>query len=665
MQITPPPSRNIGPHREGEVLVKLRAQTRLLGATAQDNFEDDYGMDVMETIPMPHSAQRSMVGSGPVNEVLRLKLPEGISTEQALEQLAQDERVEYAAPNTIYQRDATPNDLGKELYAMRKIQAPEAWNLTTGARNGPVVAVLDDGVDIRHPDLAANIWTNPKEIPDNNLDDDGNGVVDDVHGFNAAKNTGDPRTNDSHGTHCAGTIGAVGNNGQGVVGVNWQAQILPVQIFGPWGADAATIAKALSYAASMGARIASCSFGGGVFNPVVYEAFQKSPMLHICAAGNHAKDVEQFPHYPASFDLPNIVSVAATDENDRLARYSNYGKVSADLAAPGSAILSTVTDGKYEEMSGTSMATPHVSGVATLIATLYPTATNDQIRTRLLANTDPIPELKDKVTTGGRLNALKALENDTAAPSEPGGLRANANGPLQVQLSWKAPGDDGLRGNASFYEARYSETPITSFEQGNRLPMAPPKSSGAQESATIPLMPSSQPRTLYTALKALDNVGNESPTVQAQCQVPAAKLALEAAGGSDLWEGEGSWGVTELPDKGKVWTDSPQGEYTHRSNLSLTSKPFSLKGSRSSKLIFESRFSVEREKDALWIEGSSDGGKTWKPVSRLQGDGAWGIREVDLSSLDNKDNVRVRLRLQTDETGARDGIYLGKAAITA
>ncbi|MBS2034601.1 S8 family serine peptidase [bacterium] len=643
----------IGPHRPGEVLVKLRPQFR-----RNRDICDDYAMKLLERVPL---------GSAPVGftdqdscEFLHLKLPPGQTTEQALVQLSRDPRVEYAAPNTLYQMDVRPNDPMK-LPGLDKIQAPAAWDITTGSRTGPVVAVLDGGVDSSHPDLAANMWTNRAEIPGNGLDDDGNGVVDDIHGYDSARDRGDSLPKDEHGTHCAGTIGAVGDNGVGVYGLNWQAQIMGINIFDGFGASAVSIAKALNYAAQMGARIASCSFGTGVFNPVVYEAFRRSPMLHICAAGNNAKNVEAFPHYPASFELDNIVSVAATDHQDQLARFSNYGVRSVDLAAPGVDILSTVPGGGYQTLSGTSMATPTVSGVAALVATAYPQASNQEIRLRLLGGVDPVPALAGKVATGGRLNALRSLEQDSVAPSAVKGFTVQARGCSQVLLNWKAPGDDGMQGKATAYELILAQS-----DQTQLVPLPPPQPAGASETTSLSLLPAGQSRRLSCTLRALDHVGNAGPVQQVEVNLPPARLALEAAAGSKAdWGGQGNWQVTQIPGLGPVWTDSAAGEYANNQDSSLTSRSFSLVGMRSSKLYFESRYSIEREKDALLVEASQDGGKNWLALKRLDGDSAWNIQQIDMAALDGQKDVKVRFRLKTDATGTRDGIDLGRVVVAA
>lgn len=358
----------------------------------------------------------------------------------ALNALAADPRVEFAEPDleieletvgrepvgTLHERipsqgpTRTPNDLDEYLWNLDNrwgyeadIDAPQAWAKTVG-ENGPIIAVLDTGVALEHPDLKENLWVNTGEIPNNGIDDDGNGVVDDVHGYDAYNDDGDPDDKHSHGTHCAGTIGAVGNNNLGVVGVNWQAQIMPIKIFNDDpekpGTKRSAILRGISYATKNGARVTSNSWGGGRRSRSVEKAFKKSGAFHMMAAGNERTDNDKKAHYPSSYDIPNSLSVASTDHKGYLSWFSNYGKESVDLAAPGSAILSTVLDGNYDSKSGTSMATPHVSGVAGLLLSVEPELSNEELKDAILGSVVTDPRLSEAVASGGTLNANKALE---------------------------------------------------------------------------------------------------------------------------------------------------------------------------------------------------------------------------------------------------------------
>lgn len=296
------------------------------------------------------------------------------------------------------------------------ISAQNAWDITTGSEN-VIVAVIDSGVDITHPDLVNNIWTNPNEIPNNGIDDDNNGFIDDVNGWNFFDDNNDISDKDGHGTHVAGIIGAVGNNGLGVTGVAWNIKIMPVRL-GAKNWTSYMEVQAVNYATKMGAAVINCSYGGQGFSEIEKTAYENSTAVIICAAGNETNDNDIKPSYPCNYKCPNIVSVAATNNRDQLAEFSNYGKNSVHLAAPGDEIYSTypqklVHKGNlpYRYMSGTSMAAPYVSGVAALIKAVNSSLNNVQIKDILLNSVDPLNSLKGKVSTGGRLNANQAVIN--------------------------------------------------------------------------------------------------------------------------------------------------------------------------------------------------------------------------------------------------------------
>ena len=300
------------------------------------------------------------------------------------------------------------------------IDAPDAWGVTTGS-NSVVVAVVDTGVDYTHPDLSANIWTNPNEIPDNGIDDDGNGYVDDVRGWNFVAKTNNPMDDNGHGTHVSGTIGAVGNNNVGITGVDWNVKIMPLKFLDSTGDGYVSDAvSAILYANKKSVPVISCSWGGNGYTQALKDAIDASSAVVVCAAGNSKVNTDLTPSYPASYTSPNIISVAATDYNDNLASFSNYGATSVDLAAPGVGIASTYPNSQYYYMSGTSMATPHVSGVAALIKAANPSFSSSQIKSMILSSVDPLSGLSGKTVTGGRLDAYKALgssQNSNPVPA--------------------------------------------------------------------------------------------------------------------------------------------------------------------------------------------------------------------------------------------------------
>ena len=348
---------------------------------------------------------------------------QGMSAAAAMARLRASGAVAYAEPNYIVTAAAIPNDPRfPELYGLDNtgqtggtpdadIDAPEAWDIQTGT--DVVVAVIDTGLDYNHEDIAGNVWTNPGEIPNNGIDDDNNGYVDDVMGWDFVNGDNDPFDDNDHGTHVSGTIAAVGNNAVGVTGVNWSARIMPLKFLSARGSGTTADAiSALEYAVMMGARISNNSWGGGAFSQALYDAIlaaQNAGHLFVAAAGNDGVDTDVTPSYPASYDLDNIVSVAATDDNDALASFSNFGAVTVDLGAPGVSILSTTPANTYSSFSGTSMATPHVAGTAALLLAEDPGLDLVSLKAAIMEGVDPVPALAGITVTGGRLNAAGAL----------------------------------------------------------------------------------------------------------------------------------------------------------------------------------------------------------------------------------------------------------------
>jgi subtilisin family serine protease len=380
------------PFRDGTVLVGFRS-----GTTA------DQRAAVLRSAGV---ADERVIGAG--THVLRV--PAGkVTAKIAL--LEANPRVRYAEPDYIVNADTGPttgpNDqYYNKLWGMKTISADAAWASTTGS-SSVVVGVVDTGVDYTHPDLAANIWSNPGSI---------NGCLSGTHGYNVISATCNPMDDNHHGTHVSGTIGAVGNNGIGVIGVSPTVRIMGLKFLNSTGSGSTSGAvAAIDWAvrakqAGVNIRVLSNSWGGGGFSQALLDEINKAganDILFVAAAGNNGTSNDTTAVYPCSYHTANEICVAATDSHDSLASFSNYGANSVDLAAPGQGILSTVPGG-YDTFSGTSMATPHVSGAAALaLSTGYQSVWT--LKATILAAVDPLASLAGRVSTGGRLDVCKAI----------------------------------------------------------------------------------------------------------------------------------------------------------------------------------------------------------------------------------------------------------------
>ncbi|MGW8257140.1 MAG: S8 family serine peptidase, partial [Thermoguttaceae bacterium] len=382
-------------------------------------------------------------GLGLVGQVLVRS--SGESADVVNQWLADNMNVADFEQDSLRQFQVLPNDPAYyQEYGLSSINAPAAWNLTTGSHS-VVVGVVDTGIDYTHVDLAANIWTNPGEIPQNGIDDDGDGFVDDVHGFDFVNNDGNPMDDNGHGTHVSGIIAATGNNSLGITGVNWGVSLMALKFLDSSGAGYVSDAiRAVNYATMMKSRygVNVCalnnSWGGGGYSSALaaaIEASNNANILFVAAAGNSGTNTDLSAQYPAGYNSANVISVAASDRNDQLASFSCYGATTVDLAAPGVSIYSTVPNNRFAMYSGTSMATPYVTGVAALAWAYKPDATVSEVRSAILQGVDKIASLSGKVASGGRLNAYNTLKlldaNDAPAAPILGAFTVNPSSVVQ------------------------------------------------------------------------------------------------------------------------------------------------------------------------------------------------------------------------------------------
>lgn len=410
--------------------------------TTNDFVPGEYVVRLKPNMVMTNNlSMASMLGSYvkttiPSLNIVVVKRPVFETIDSAVKTLGANSFVEIVEPNYIYHMNKESNDPDfSKLWGLKNvgqkdpkgqvgvagvdIDAVKAWDITTGS-DKMIVAVIDTGIDYNHPDLKENLWTNEAEANGQaGVDDDGNGVVDDIHGYNAITGKGDSQDDQGHGSHCAGTIGGRGDNGVGVVGVNWNVKLMGVKFLDANGSGTLDNAlKAIDYATKMGAKVMSNSWGGGRFSQTLMDAVKRSNeagALFVAAAGNDGSNNDGTPTYPASFDVPNVLTVAAVDNRGGMASFSNYGKKTVHVGAPGVNIYSS-TGGSYESMSGTSMATPHVAGVAALVWSHEPQMTGLELKQRLIQTSRPLASLKGRIKSGGLVNAYNALVNQEQPP---------------------------------------------------------------------------------------------------------------------------------------------------------------------------------------------------------------------------------------------------------
>jgi subtilisin family serine protease len=399
-----------------------------------------------------NAARAEAVGGANVVEKLtdtgwvRVKLGAGEDVSSAIGRFRGRREIDAVQPNYYYHLLLTPNDpqfTSTGMYGLAKISAPQAWDLTTGS-SAVVVADIDTGMRYTHQDLAPNAWINSGEIAGNGVDDDNNGFIDDVNGWDFFYNDSNPIDDaGGHGTHTAGTIGAAGNNLLNVVGVNWNVKIMPIKIYSPNGTDStsAMLVNAYNYVRMMklrgvNIRVTNNSYGGcgeacgyDQATKDALDAMGDAGILNVFAAGNSAvnNDVNPSGSYPSVYTSPSILAVAASTSTDARASFSSYGPISVDLAAPGQGILSTwsTSDSATNTASGTSMASPHAAGAAALLSAYNPDLSVASLKATLMNTVDPLAAWTSLVRSGGRLNVFAALQNQTVCTFTPSSSTVN------------------------------------------------------------------------------------------------------------------------------------------------------------------------------------------------------------------------------------------------
>ena len=429
----------------GEVLVEFRTG---FGALQRQHVAARLDAQVLRRLPAP--------GAGQTLVLLRSS---SLGVGALVKTLKGDSAVVAVSPNCWRSAAGVPNDTYlPSQWGLSHVGAADAWQRTTGAAD-VVVADIDTGVDFTQPDLAANIWRNTAEIAGNGIDDDHDGYVDDVYGIDTADHDVVPMDDMGHGTHTSGIVAAVAGNGAGVSGIAPGVKIMALKFLDHrgWGTDAQAV-ECIDYVihqkqAGVNVVAINASWGGTPGDRVLHDAIARAGQAGIvfcAAAGNDGVNADEHPMYPAAFDCPNIISVAATGTSDHLASFSNYGDCSVDIGAPGVDIMSTLPGGRYAEWSGTSMATPFVAGAVALCASEYPGETADQRVQRILGSARPVPALRDKVASGGLLDVAAALGlgATTTDGTAPVTVALDAGGPARdIRTSVHFWADDGAGGS--------------------------------------------------------------------------------------------------------------------------------------------------------------------------------------------------------------------------
>ena len=416
---------------DGELLIQFKEDV--------DDDTKQKAFDKVKGQPVEKIFTKAMERAGKKEGVLLVKVNKNVL--EAIADLNGTAGVAFAEPNFIYTYDAITNDTyvaNGSLWGMYGAgtspanqygsNAATAWAAgKTGSAN-VVVGIIDEGIQFTHPDLTGQVWTNPFD-PADGVDNDGNGYVDDIHGwdFDGNNNTiydgGNRGSSDDHGTHVSGTIGGKANNGQGVAGMNWNITIISCKFLGKRGGTTANAVKAVDYLNDLKTRhnlnivASNNSWGGGGFSQALYDAVSRANtknILFVAAAGNGGSDGvgdnnDAVASYPSNMDLPNVIAVAAITSAGALSSFSNYGATTVDIGAPGQGIWSSTAYNIYESYSGTSMATPHVTGAVALYASVNPGKTAAQIKNAILSSAVPTASLTGKTVTGGRLEANAAL----------------------------------------------------------------------------------------------------------------------------------------------------------------------------------------------------------------------------------------------------------------
>lgn len=675
-------AKSLRPKRKMKTLnIRLRGSVSKLGVTAKMTGSANLGAPIRASGGV---IKKELLAANAVN----VEFPQATDERYlaaVMEFLRADDRIDLVEPDYTVSAIRQPDDPRlPELWGMSNsipgvdIRAINAWDQTTGSLS-VVVGVIDSGIDCTHEDLVANCWTNPGESGvdnqgrdkrTNGFDDDGNGFVDDWRGWNFHDNNNNASDDNNHGTHVAGTIGGRGNNALGVVGVNWQVSLVPLKFLGADGTGYISDAMlALDYATRMGFFATNNSWGGGGYSSLMESAIRRANSagsLFVAAAGNEQNDNDRNPSYPASYVVPNVISVSAIDQAGNLAWFSNYGARSVAVAAPGVDIMSTLPGNRYGRFNGTSMAAPHATGILALMKARDPGATGISLLSRLLDSVNTRQSLAGRVRTGGLVNAVGALNAspDITAPSAPTGIDISRRATTSALLAWTPAGDDGINGTAVLHEVRISPNRITNIAEWNSAREIPVniRIESGKMLADMTGLPAGFDGWL--AMRGTDESGNASPVSEnVELKLVPMRLAQSHDGTtmSDIVPGT-PWIMEDDPVRGRVYSDGP-GTYRPNSRRRMSLREIPLTGVQHAALTYWSRTAIE----TIWDNGKvlvSYPGlaeSMWREVDNVTGQSGWEERSVDLSQFishavgQGATTIQLHFDLVTDESVEYEG----------
>lgn len=595
----------------------------------------------------------------------------GLTVESAVLALLRNPAIRYAEFDVLLEPEYIPNDPRfNELWGLHNtgqsagtvdadIDGPEAWDIVL---NHPevVVAVCDDGFDYNHPDLANAMWQNPGEIPGNGIDDDGNGFIDDIRGYDFSDNDANvlPASGDSHGTHVAGTVGASFDNGVGVAGVGPNVRVMGLRMFGGATAWMTALANAIDYAWENGAAVISVSYNIDGFTQAMSDAVGRAKAADVVYCNSAGNNGQQNPARQAlRATHNNVLLVASSTRTDTKSSFSNYGTL-VEVAAPGSDILSTTPNNTYSVFSGTSMACPHAASAIAVVRSMNPGLSARGAIDLMLGTADKPAGLLSTVP-GGRINLNNALEIDTVPPADIANLTIIKRGITAAGFRMTASGDDGMSGVASSYEVAISASPLNNgnFNAAQALPTIYSDTPAGTDFNFVAngIEPG---LSLYLGVRAVDNLGNRSNVKSFGPFATNPAVITDNVEGTSIFSSSSTWAVTTSRSFSptKSWTDSPSGNYANNANVVMTqTTPVVVTGPVA--LTFMLSMDIEQNDDFLRLEASINGG-AFTEVKNWTGTATAWKKESAAVNANNGDSVQFRFRLTSDGTTTRDGAYL-------